>query len=64
MLDILKMENPVLSAPETKSNHKQEMQEIVKVVEVQWWQIPNTQPVVNSFLHSSYLVNDNSLDNT
>ena len=56
MLDISKMESPVLSALEMKSNHKQEIQEIAKLVEVHWWQIANTQPVVNNFIHSYYLV--------
>ena len=53
MLGISKMEIPVLSVPEMKSNHKQEMQRVAKVVEVHRWQIPNAQPVVNSFTYSN-----------
>ena len=56
MLDISKMEILVLSVLEMNSNHKQEMQELAKIVEVPQWQMPNAQPVVNSFKHSHYLV--------
>ena len=54
MLGISKMEIPVLSVPEMNSNHKQEMQRVAKVVKVHRWQIPNAQPVVNSFTYSNY----------
>ena len=56
MLDISKMEILVISVLEINLNHKQEMQRVVKIVEVQWWQMPNAQPVVNSFKHSHHLV--------
>ena len=56
MLDISRMEILVHSVLKMNSNHKQEMQEVAKIVEVQWWQMLNTQPVVNSFRYPHYLV--------